>query len=67
MREGRVAAVVVLEELIGHRHFSPVVDAARHATVPLAYGAKAGKASIVRALHDIEVMLDQQHPAETGT
>lgn len=67
VREGRVAAVVVLEELIGHRHFSPVVDAARQATVPLAYGAKAGKASIVRALHDIEVMLDQQHPAETGT
>ena len=35
--------------------------------MPIAYGAKAGKASIVRALHDIEVMLDQQHPAETGT
>ncbi len=67
VRDGRVGAVVVLEELIGHRHFAPVVDAARHATVPLAYGAKAGKASIVRALHDIEVMLDQQHPAETGT
>ncbi len=67
VREGRVGAVVVLEELIGHRHFSPVVDAARQATVPLAYGAKAGKASIVRALHDIEVILDQQRPAETGT
>lgn len=66
VREGRVGAVVVLEELIGHRHFSPVVDAARQAVMPIAYGAKAGKASIVRALQDIEAMLGRE-PAATGT
>ena len=66
VREGRVGAVVVLEELIGHRHFSPVVDAARQAMMPIAYGAKAGKASIVRALQDIEGMLGKE-TAATGT
>ncbi len=63
VREGRVGAVVVLEELIGHRHFSPVVDAARQVMMPIAYGAKAGKASIVRALQDIESMLGKEPPA----
>ena len=62
VREGRVGAVVVLEELIGHRHFSPVVDAARQVMMPIAYGAKAGKASIVRALQDIEAMLGKEAP-----
>lgn len=66
VREGRVGAVVVLEELIGHRHFAPVVDAARQASVPLTYGAKAGKAAIARALQDVEAMLEQHH-APTGT
>lgn len=66
VREGRVGAVVVLEELIGHRHFSPVVDAARQVEMPIAYGAKAGKASIVRALQDIEGMLGKE-TAATGT
>jgi len=66
VREGRVGAVVVLEELIGHRHFSPVIDAARQAVMPLAYGAKAGKASIVRALQDIEATLAHR-PEATGT
>ena len=63
VREGRVGAVVVLEELIGHRHFSPVVDAARQVVMPIAYGAKAGKASIVRALQDIEGMLGREATA----
>lgn len=63
VREGRVGAVVVLEELIGHRHFSPVVDAARQVVMPIAYGAKAGKASIVRALQDIESMLGKEPQA----
>lgn len=66
VREGRVGAVVVLEELIGHRHFAPVAEAARHASVPLSYGAKAGKAAIVRALQDVEAMLGQGQ-ADTGT
>ncbi len=57
VREGRIAAVVVLEELVGHRHFVPVAEAARHVGTPLAYGAKAGKASIARALQDLEGML----------
>lgn len=57
VREGRISAVVILEELIGHAHFSPVAEAARQTSTPLAYGAKAGKAMIIQALADIEKML----------
>ena len=59
VRDRRIGAVVVLEELIGHRHFSPIVDAARESGTPLAYGAKAGKASIGRALQDLEMIVER--------
>ncbi len=60
IRDGRVGAVIVLDELLGHRHFEPVVDAARASGIPLSYGAKAGKASILAALQEIETMLSQR-------
>ncbi|MBL8604252.1 MAG: hypothetical protein JNK72_20155 [Myxococcales bacterium] len=60
LRDGRVGAVIVLDELIGHRHFEPVVEAARATATPLTYGGKAGKASISAALQEIETMLSQR-------
>ena len=61
IRDRRVGAVIVLDELLGHRHFEPIVDAARAASVPLSYGAKAGKASLLAALQEIETMLGQRN------
>ena len=57
VRDGRVAALVVLDGLLGHKHFEPIVDAARRAGTPLAYGNKGGKASIQGALSEIEAQL----------
>jgi hypothetical protein len=57
VRDGRIAALVVLDGLLGHKHFEPIVDAARRARTPLAYGNKGGKASIAGALTEIEAQL----------
>jgi hypothetical protein len=57
VRDGRIAALVVLDGLLGHKHFEPIVDAARRAGTPLAYGNKGGKASIAGALTEIEAQL----------
>lgn len=54
VREGRVAAVVILEGLIGHKHYEPVVAAARQAGIPVAYGGRAGTASLRSAFEEID-------------
>lgn len=57
VREGRVAAVVILEGLIGHKHYEPVVAAARQAGIPVAYGGRAGTASLRSAFEEIDLAL----------
>jgi hypothetical protein len=59
MRDGHVAAVVILEGLMGHKHYEPVIAAARQAGVPVAYGGRAGTASLEQALLEIELGLRQ--------
>ncbi len=54
IREGNVAAVVILHGLIGHKHYEPVVAAARQACIPVAYGGRAGTASLRSAFEDID-------------
>lgn len=54
VREGHVAAVVILEGLIGHKHYEPVVAAARQAGVPVAYGGRAGTGSLRSAFEEID-------------
>jgi hypothetical protein len=53
IRAGRVAALVLLEGLVGHRHSEPLVGAAREAGIPLAYAGKGGRAALDRALGDV--------------
>ncbi|MCL4748591.1 MAG: hypothetical protein KJ015_00435 [Myxococcales bacterium] len=57
IREGNVAAVVILHGLIGHKHYEPVVAAARQACIPVAYGGRAGTASLRSAFEEIETGL----------
>jgi hypothetical protein len=59
VRDGRVLAVVVLDGLLGHKHYEPIVEAARLARVPVAYGDKAGKASLAAALKEIDAKLGE--------
>jgi hypothetical protein len=54
VREGRIAAVVVLHGLMAHKHFDPLVAAARQINLPFAYADKAGLGSIARAFEEIE-------------
>lgn len=54
IREGRLAAVVVLQGLISHKHFEPLVGAARQVNLPFAYADKAGTGSVGRAFAEIE-------------
>ncbi len=60
VRRNGVGAVIFLEGLIGHRHFSPVLDSARFSSVPVGYGGKAGKSSLALAMMEIENSL--AHP-----
>ena len=54
LRGGHVAAVVVIEGLVGHRHSEPVVAAAKLAGVPLAFAGTGGLGQLREALESIE-------------
>jgi hypothetical protein len=54
IRQGRVAAVVILERAVQHRHTEPVMAAAREAGVPAAFAGKGGTGALSRALEQLE-------------
>jgi hypothetical protein len=59
VRQGRVAAVVILDRVVQHKHTDPVLAAARDSNVPFAFAGQGGKASLVRAIEQIEAALAQ--------
>jgi hypothetical protein len=59
LRQGRVAAVVILDRVVQHKHTEPVMAAARDSGVPFAFAGQGGKASLVRALEQLEAALAQ--------
>lgn len=67
IRDGRLCGLIVLQELIGHKHYEPLVQAARQIGLPFAYGGKAGKASIEKALKELEEQLLQREANVAGT
>jgi len=56
IRQGRVSGVVILDRIVSHKHTEPVVAAAREARVPVAFAGQGGKASLARAIAEIEQM-----------
>lgn len=56
IRQGRVSGVVILDRIVSHKHTEPVVAAARDARVPVAFAGQGGKASLARALAQLEEM-----------
>lgn len=60
VRDGRIAALVLLEGSLGHKHTDPLVGAAREKGVPYAYANKGGKASLLRALDELEQILGRR-------
>lgn len=57
IRERRLAALIVLEGVIAHRHSDPLIAAARQVALPHAYAGKGGRASLARALAELETAL----------
>ncbi|HEY8946412.1 MAG TPA: hypothetical protein VIM73_19310 [Polyangiaceae bacterium] len=57
VRQGRVAAIVILHRAVQHRHTEAVVAAAREADVPIAFAGQGGKASLLRAVEQLEATL----------
>lgn len=62
VRQGRVAALVILHRAVGHRHTEAVTAAARDRDIPLAFAGQGGKASLQRALVQLELNLSQRDP-----
>ncbi|MFZ5896891.1 MAG: hypothetical protein ACOY0T_37890 [Myxococcota bacterium] len=60
VRQGRVAAVIILDRAVQHRHTEPVVAHAREQGVPVAFAGQGGKASLARALAQVEASLSQR-------
>jgi len=60
IRQGRVAGVVILDRAVKHKHSEPAVAAAREAHVPIAFAGQGGRASLERALTQLEAMLAQR-------
>ncbi|HKO52511.1 MAG TPA: hypothetical protein VJV79_32610 [Polyangiaceae bacterium] len=56
IRQGRVSGVVILDRVVSHKHTEPVIAAAREARVPVAFAGQGGKASLARALSQLEEM-----------
>lgn len=57
IRQGRVCGVIILDRAVKHKHSEPALAAARDAKIPTAFAGQGGKASLERALTQIESML----------
>lgn len=60
IRQGRVAALIILDRAVKHKHSEPAVAAARDAKVPTAFAGQGGRASLERALTQLEGMLAER-------
>lgn len=56
IKQGRVSGVVILDRVVSHKHTEPVVAAAREARVPVAFAGQGGRASLLRAIAQIDEM-----------
>lgn len=60
IRQGRVAGVIILDRAVKHKHSEPALAAARDAHVPTAFAGQGGRASLERALTQLEGMLAER-------
>lgn len=60
IRQGRVVAVIILDRAVKHKHSEPALAAARDVRIPTAFAGQGGRASLARALAQIEGMLDER-------
>lgn len=60
IRQGRVAGLIILDRAVKHKHSEPALSAAREARVPAAFAGQGGRASLERALSQLETMLESR-------
>ncbi|MDF3067643.1 MAG: hypothetical protein K0R38_3244 [Polyangiaceae bacterium] len=60
IRQGRVCALIILDRAVKHKHSEPALAAARDAHVPTAFAGQGGRASLERALTQLEGMLSER-------
>jgi hypothetical protein len=60
IRQGRVVGVIILDRAVKHKHSEPALAAARDAHVPTAFAGQGGRASLERALTQLEGMLGER-------
>lgn len=56
IKQGRVSGVVILDRVVSHKHTEPVVAAAREARVPVVFAGQGGRASLARAIAQLDEM-----------
>jgi hypothetical protein len=54
IRQGRVAAIVILDKAIQHKHTEPLIAAARESGTAVAFAGKGGRAALARALEQLD-------------
>jgi hypothetical protein len=60
IKDKRIAALLILEGLVQHRHSDPLVSTARSAKIPAAYGGKGGRSALSQAFSELERILQQR-------
>lgn len=58
IRQDRVGAVVILDRAVQHKHTEPVLAAARDTNTPVAFAGKGGRASLLRAVEQLDKRLE---------
>jgi hypothetical protein len=58
IRDGRLAALVLLNGLMDHKQSEPLLIAAREVGLPVAYADKAGHGALARAFLELETRCD---------
>lgn len=57
LRRGKVAGLVLVNGIVGHKQLVPVVDGAKAGGVPFVLAGRAGSAQLTRAFEELESML----------
>ena len=58
IRQHRVGAVVILDRAVQHKHTEPILAAARDTNTPVAFAGKGGRASLLRAVEQLDKRLE---------
>ncbi len=63
IRERRLLALLLLEEMVQHRHSDPLISAARSVDLPIVYGGRGGRAALRAAMAELDQRLSTSFPS----